>query len=232
MADGSDASRQISQIVLLDSDFTNLPQVVMEGRKVIHNVTRTAGVFFIKTIYSVLVSAFCLLFNQPFPFIPIQITLVDACIEAFPSFVTILESDTRRIQGSFLRTALSHALPYGLTVTGMIILMSLTAPFSQAERQTVMYLLLVLISMAAVIRSCIPFTKLRMFICGVMVAGTGCALALFPSLLELQAVTLPMGLFGLSGGALCLLSVLVLDRIRVLFFSENVRMPSEAGWQK
>lgn len=232
VADGSDASRQISQIVLLDSDFTNLPQVVMEGRKVIHNVTRTAGVFFIKTIYSVLVSAFCLLFNQPFPFIPIQITLVDACIEAFPSFVTILESDTRRIQGSFLRTALSHALPYGLTVTGMIILMSLTAPFSQAERQTVMYLLLVLISMAAVIRSCIPFTKLRMLICGVMVAGTGCALALFPSLLELQAVTLSMGLFGLSGGALCLLSVLVLDRIRVLFFSENVRMPSEAGWQK
>lgn len=232
VADGSDASRQISQIVLLDADFTNLPQVVMEGRKVIHNVTRTAGVFFIKTIYSVLVSAFCLLFNQPFPFIPIQITLVDACIEAFPSFVTILESDTRRIQGSFLRTALSHALPYGLTVTGMIILMSLTAPFSQAERQTVMYLLLVLISMAAVIRSCIPFTKLRMLICGVMVAGTGCALALFPSLLELQAVTLSMGLFGLSGGALCLLSVLVLDRTRVLFFSENVRMPSEAGWQK
>ena len=232
VADGSDASRQISQIVLLDSDFTNLPQVVMEGRKVIHNVTRTAGVFFIKTIYSVLVSAFCLLFNQPFPFIPIQITLVDACIEAFPSFVTILESDTRRIQGSFLRTALSHALPYGFTVTGMIILMSLTAPFSQAERQTVIYLLLVLISMVAVIRSCIPFTKLRMLICGVMVAGTGCALALFPSLLELQAVTLSMGLFGLSGGALCLLSVLVLDRIRVLFFSENVRMPSEAGWQK
>ena len=232
VADGSDASRQISQIVLLDADFTNLPQVVMEGRKVIHNVIRTAGVFFIKTIYSVLVSAFCLLFNQPFPFIPIQITLVDACIEAFPSFVTILESDTRRIQGSFLRTALSHALPYGLTVTGMIILMSLTAPFSQAERQTVMYLLLVLISMAAVIRSCIPFTKLRMLICGVMVAGTGCALALFPSLLELQAVTLSMGLFGLSGGALCLLSVLVLDRIRVLFFSENVRMPLEAGWQK
>ena len=98
VADGSDASRQISQIVLLDADFTNLPQVVMEGRKVIHNVIRTAGVFFIKTIYSVLVSAFCLLFNQPFPFIPIQITLVDACIEAFPSFVTILESDTRRIQ--------------------------------------------------------------------------------------------------------------------------------------
>src|SRR5699024_3300439 len=106
VADGSDASRQISQVVLLDSDFTHLPQVVMEGRKVIHNVTRTAQVFFIKTIYSVLVSFFCLLANVPFPFIPIQLMLIDACIEAYPSFVTILESDTRRIQGSFLRAAL------------------------------------------------------------------------------------------------------------------------------
>ena len=79
----------------MDSDFTHLPQVVMEGRKVIHNVTRTAGVFFIKTIYSVLVSIFCVLTNTPFPFIPIQITLIDACIEAYPSFLTILESDTK-----------------------------------------------------------------------------------------------------------------------------------------
>ena len=68
VAEGSDASRQISQVVLLDSDFANLPQVVMEGRRVIHNVTRTAAVFFIKTIYSVLVSLFCLILNLPFPF--------------------------------------------------------------------------------------------------------------------------------------------------------------------
>ena len=120
VADGSDASRQISQVVLLESDFTHLPQVVMEGRKVIHNVTRTAQVFFIKTIYSVLVSFFCLFTNQPFPFIPIQITLIDACIEAYPSFVTILESDIRRIRGRFLPTALSGAAPFGITAAIMI----------------------------------------------------------------------------------------------------------------
>ena len=90
----------------------------------------------------------------------------------------------------------------------------------------------IVISMAAVIRSCIPFTKLRALICAVMAAGTGCALALFSSLLEIQTVTLPMGLYVLSGGALCLIFAMVLDRIRFLFFSENVRMPSEAGWQK
>lgn len=160
VADGSDASRQISQVVLLDSDFTNLPQVVMEGRKVIHNVTRTAQVFFIKTIYSVLVSFFCLFSNQAFPFIPIQITLIDACIEAYPSFLTIVESDTRRIRGRFLPTALSHAAPFGIAVTAMIILVSFLAPFPAAQNRTVMYLLLILTSMMAVAKSCIPFTPL------------------------------------------------------------------------
>ena len=136
VADGSDASRQLAQVVLLDSDFTHLPQVVMEGRRVIHNVTRTAAVFFIKTIYSTLVSILCLAAGIPFPFIPIQITLVDACIEAWPSFLTILEADTSRIRGSFLRTALNKALPFGLTVTVMIAVVSLTAPFEAAQNQT------------------------------------------------------------------------------------------------
>ena len=179
--------------------------------------------------YSVLVSVFCLLSGQPFPFIPIQITLVDACIEAYPSFLTILESDTRRIQGSFLKTALSHAMPFGLTVTAMTVMLSLTAPFSAAERQTVMYLLLIIISMAVVIKSCIPFTRLRAFICATMALGTGCALLFFPALLEIQTVTLPMGLYTLAGSLLCLLLLLLLERIGKTFFSGNARIYSEAG---
>ncbi len=185
VADGSDASRQIAQVVLLDSDFTNLPHVVMEGRKVINNVTRTAQVFFIKTIYSVLVSFFCLFSNQPFPFIPIQVTLIDACIEAYPSFVSIVESDIRRIRGRFLPTALSHAAPFGITVAVMISVFSLLAPFGVEQRQTTMYMLLILISMGAVIKSCIPLTWLRAFVCVTMVGGTFFALAILPSLFEI-----------------------------------------------
>lgn len=188
VADGSDASRQLAQVVLLDSDFTHLPQVVMEGRKVINNVTRTAAVFFIKTIYSVLVSIFCLLANVPFPFIPIQITLIDACIEAYPSFITIVESDTRRIRGSFLKTALRNALPFGLTVTGMIIMVSLLAPFTVSQRQTVMYLALIIISMTAVIKSCVPFNLLRGFISITMVLGTFGALWILPQLFEISSL--------------------------------------------
>ncbi|MGI6008029.1 MAG: cation-translocating P-type ATPase [Ruminococcus sp.] len=214
VADGSDASRQISQVVLLNSDFTNLPQVVMEGRKVIHNVTRTAQVFFIKTIYSVLVSFLCLFTNQPFPFIPIQITLIDACIEAYPSFLTILESDTSRIKGRFLPTALGHAAPFGITVTGMIALISFLSPFTLAERQTVMYLLLILISMSAVIKSCVPFNPLRLFICVTMAAGTFGALGLLPSLFQVSPVSGEMRLYILAGAALSLLAVLLLEQMR------------------
>lgn len=214
VADGSDASRQIAQVVLLNSDFTHLPQVVMEGRKVIHNVTRTAQVFFIKTIYSVLVSFLCLFTNQPFPFIPIQITLIDACIEAYPSFLTILESDTRRVKGRFLPTALTHAAPFGITVAGMIAVISSFAPFSAAERQTEMYLLLILISMSAVIKSCIPFNPLRVFLCVTMVFGTFGALVILPSLFEVSSISGEMAVYILIGAVISFLLILFLDQIR------------------
>ena len=210
VADGSDASRQIAQVVLLDSDFTNLPQVVMEGRKVVNNVTRTASVFFIKTIYSVLVSVICLLANIPFPFIPIQITVLDAAIEGYPSFFTIWESDTRKIRGRFLKTALSNALPFALTVTAMVAVTSIIAPFTVEQRQTVMYFLLIFISMAAVVKSCIPFNGLRTFICITMVIGTFGGLAILPSLFEISAITVGMGKYLLAGGSLSVVCLLLL----------------------
>ena len=189
VADGSDASRQLAQIVLLDSDFTYLPKVVMEGRRVVNNVTRTAGVFFIKTIYSLLVSVFCLIKNVPFPFIPIQITLIDACIEAYPSFLSIVEADTRRIKGRFLSTALKNAAPFGITAAVIIALSPCVQPFIVHQGQTATYLILILISMAAVVKSCHPFNKLRIFISITMVVGTFFALFLFPSLLQITAVS-------------------------------------------
>ena len=198
VADGSDASRQLASVVLLDSDFTHLPQVVMEGRRVIHNVTRTAGVFFIKTIYSVLVSLLCLVMNFPFPFIPIQITLIDAFVEAYPSFLTILEADTRRVKGSFLRTAFANALPFGLAAAAMILLVSAVSPFSTEENRTVMYLSLILISIIAVGKSCIPFTPLRVFICITMAAGMIGALRLLSNLFQITAVSQDMAFWILA----------------------------------
>lgn len=211
VADGSEASRQIAQVVLLDSDFTNLPQVVMEGRKVIHNVTRTAQVFFIKTIYSVLVSLFCLFANQPFPFIPIQITLVDACTEAYPSFLTILESDTRRIRDRFLTAAPRHAAPFGTAVAAEIALISHTAALPEADKQTVMYVILIVISMTAVLKSCYPLSPLRIFVCVTMVIGTFGALMILPALFRVTRISAVMESYILIGGGAALLLALLLE---------------------
>ena len=161
----------------------------MEGRKVVNNVTRTAGVFFIKTIYSLLLSLLCLIGNISFPFIPIQITLIDAAMEAYPSFLTIFESDTRRIQGSFLKKAIGNALPFALTATSLMAFVALFLPLPAAQKQTMMYFLLILTTMAAVIKSCVPFTALRIFICVTMVIGTFMTLWLFPALLEITALS-------------------------------------------
>lgn len=214
IADGSDASRQIAQVVLMDSDFTHLPQVVMEGRKVIHNVTRTAGVFFIKTIYSVLISIFCILTNTPFPFIPMQITLIDACIEAYPSFLTILESDTRKIKGKFLSTALWNAAPFGIVAAVMIAVTTLFLPMASGEKQTIMYLTLIIISMTAVIRSCIPFNILRGFICVTMIGGTFGALLILPGLFEIHAMTIAMWVHFLIGNLTSVAGLLIILNLR------------------
>lgn len=213
VADGSDACRQLAQVVLLDSDFTHLPQVVMEGRKVVNNVTRTAQVFFIKTIYSVLVSMFCLLTNQPFPFIPVQITLIDAFAEGYPSFLTIVEANIRRLRGRFLPTALGGALPFALAVTAMVILVAFVAPFDAAGQRTLAYLLLIWITVLAVVKSCHPFNLLRVFICITMVLGMGTALVLLPDLFGVAAFSAAIAAAFLIGAALSLVVVRVMERL-------------------
>lgn len=116
MAQGSDAARQISQVVLPDSDFSALPSVLSEGRRVVNNITRVAGVFFVKTIYSVLLSLVCLVLNIPFPFMPIQITLIDLIIEGYPAFFISFEPDNRRITGRFLPSVLRRAFPNAVSI--------------------------------------------------------------------------------------------------------------------
>ena len=116
MGNGSDAAKQTAQLVLLNSDFSVLKDVISEGRRVINNLTKSAGVFFIKTIYSVLLCILCLICNIDFPFIPIQITLIDAVIEAFPAFFMSFEKNDAKVRNSFLKSALSAALPNGIAI--------------------------------------------------------------------------------------------------------------------
>ena len=107
---GCDAAKQAAQLVLLNSDFSVLQDVISEERRVINNLTKSAGVFFIKTIYSILLCILCLICNMDFPFIPIQITLIDAVIEAFPAFFMSFEKNDKKCDKSFLQSAAQRLL--------------------------------------------------------------------------------------------------------------------------
>ena len=199
MAEGDGATRQISNLVLLDSDFTTLPDVLFEGRRVVNNVTRVSSVFFIKTIYSFILSIICALTAIAFPFIPIQVTLIDLAIEGYPAFFLSFEGDERKVVGKFLPTALKNASVNALLVVANIIAVYLIGQnqgFSSLDTTTLMYYLLVGISCMAVVRACLPLNPLRIFLVFSTIIGIYVAAMLFHNILEIGFLTSQtMGLF-------------------------------------
>lgn len=199
MAEGDGATRQISNLVLLDSDFTTLPDVLFEGRRVVNNVTRVSSVFFIKTIYSFILSIICALTTIAFPFIPIQVTLIDLAIEGYPAFFLSFEGDKRKVVGKFLPTALKNASVNALLVVANIIAVYLIGQnqgFSSLDTTTLMYYLLVGISCMAVVRACLPLNPLRIFLVFSTIIGIYVAAMLFHNILEIGFLTSQtMGLF-------------------------------------
>lgn len=222
MAEGDSATRQIANLVLLDSDFTSLPDVLFEGRRVVNNVTKVASIFFIKTIYSFLLALICIVTNLAFPFIPIQITLIDLAIEGYPSFFLSFEGDKTKVHKGFLKTVITNALPNALLVILNIVvvyLYSQSANLSAIETTTVMYYLLVGVSLLAVIRACMPFNPLRIFLAVTTTVGVYVAAFLFQSLLHvgtLTSKTLPIFLIMISISAIIRVIVEIVKKRKVV----------------
>ena len=191
LPDASDAAKQVSQIVLLNSDFSVLKDVLMEGRRVVNNITNVARIFFIKTIYSVLLSLFCILTNTAFPFIPIQITLIDLIIEGYTSFFITFEKNKKPITGAFLPTALTNAAPFAIVIMFNIIVLTIIGNVIGIESgvlTTMMYILIGFVSILAVQEVCTPFTKIHTFLFTTTLVGFYVAALLFNKLLELSPV--------------------------------------------
>lgn len=137
MASGSDATRNISQIVLLDSNFASMPKIVLEGRRTINNIERSATLFLVKTIYASILALIFLVANMPYPFMPIQLTLISMVTIGIPSFVLALEPNKERIKGSFLKNVISKAIPSALTVVINIIIVAIIS--YKLDMQTEVY---------------------------------------------------------------------------------------------
>ena len=129
MANGSDASKNVSQLVLLDSNFSSMPKIVLEGRRTINNIERSASLFLVKTIYSCINAFLFLLIGEQYPFEPIQLSLIGMVTIGIPSFVLALEPNKEKISGNFLYNVISRSLPTALCVVASILALTILNKF-------------------------------------------------------------------------------------------------------
>ena len=118
MAEGSDAAKNIANVVLMDSNFAAMPEIVNQGRRVVNNIRTAASMFLIKTIFSVLLCLITIFWGDSYPFEPIQMSLISACAVGIPTFLLAQENNFNKIESGFLRYVFMNAFPAAVTITG------------------------------------------------------------------------------------------------------------------
>ena len=192
MASGSDAARQVASLVLLDCNFASMPEVVMEGRRVINNIRRSASLFLTKTVFSFLLSLLSLITGAGYPFVPIQLTLFSTASVGLPSFLLALEPNRTRVEGRFMPYVLSKALPGGLTIAlGAWVLSALAASrgLSGGEGGTLATLYLVAVGLMVLLASCWPLNLKRAGVFLLSTVTLAVALLGFPWFFELTMLS-------------------------------------------
>ncbi|WP_411677055.1 HAD-IC family P-type ATPase [Caproicibacter sp.] len=195
MASGSDAARTVSQIVLMDSDFSSMPRIVAEGRRCINNLQRSASLFLVKAIFSAAIAVFFLFLASAYPFQPIQFTLINAVSIGTPSFLLALEPNRDRLHGSFIGNVMKKSLPGAVTMTlNILLLVSLSSylGFSAAEQSSLAVLITGYTGLLILFKVCLPFNTARAFLFASMTAAFILALVFFPAVFEVTAPTIPM----------------------------------------
>lgn len=180
MAGGSDAAKQAAQLTLLDADFSVMPEIVAQGRRVIANITRSAALFLTKTLFSIALTVLLLFIPGSYPFQPIQLTLISSLFIGLPSFVLALEPNTERSSGSFLRKVLLKAAPGAASVAVCAsCAMLLRGRYGQEVCSTLATLSAGFASLITLIRVSRPLNALRAALAAVMMlAFIGAALVL------------------------------------------------------
>ena len=203
MASGSAAARNVSEIVLVDNDFAHMPEVVAEGRRSINNLQRSASLFLVKTVFSALLTFLCI-FLPPYPFIPIQMTLLSSAVIGWPSFALSMEPNRERVTGGFLANVLRRSLPASVAIVAAVLAVQLLGePLGMdfAQRSTCALYLSAAVGVALIVRISWPLTPLRtallVSVMGILI--TGCLV--FPSFFSLERPTVTMALFLVVCGA-------------------------------
>ncbi len=195
MQSGSEAARNVSNLVLLDSNFASMPKVVAEGRRSINNIERSASLFLSKTVYSSLLALLFLFIRLPFLFEPIQMTLINALCIGIPSFLLAMQGNKDIIRGSFIGNVLRVALPNGVTaVLAMIAVLVCSGifDFSTPQMSSVATIVLAAISFMITARCCHPVKPWKIAMLSVLIGGFIFGTGMFPAFFGMTAFNLKM----------------------------------------
>ena len=160
MANGSEAVRSVSHMVLLDSKFSSMPQVVYEGRRVINNIQKSSSLFLMKTMFAIFISIFVICIGKPYPFSPIQFILLEIFVIGLPSFFLALQPNTNPIKGRFLSNVAKNTAPAGFCLVGSVVAMyiyQMFVPISTDLLVTMSSLAVVTTGFIALFAMCKPF---------------------------------------------------------------------------
>jgi cation-transporting ATPase E len=167
MASGSEAARNVSHLVLLDSNFSSMPKVVSEGRRVINNIQRVSTLFLTKTIFSFLLAIVAIIRQGVYPIQPNQLILIDYLVIGIPSFFLALEPNNKQVKGKFLWNILKAALPGALVVMiNSLIIFAFEGPLGMTAKvtETLIVISATVVSLTVLFRVSTPFNKLRRII--------------------------------------------------------------------
>lgn len=191
MAAGSDAAKQSAHIVLLDSDFACLKNIVSEGRTIIANIERVSSLYLSKTIYSILLSVIFILLQKPYPFIPVQLSLISAACIGFPSFILTLEHTESVNSTGFLRHVMRTALPAALTMVGTLLVVQIISPFWAGDDVLTYTLDLIVggaVGIMVVVRVCRPMNLLRGLLCVCVIILFSTGILLVPDFFGIRSI--------------------------------------------
>lgn len=194
MASGSEAARNVSHLVLMDSNFSSMPKVVNEGRRVINNVQRVATLFLTKTMFSIILVIIALLTRGRYPITPSQLFMIDFLVIGLPSFVLSLQPNHEQVRGKFLANVLSKAFP-GALVVGLqtLIIMWLATPsmlnFTIEARSTLIVISATFTSFIVLYRVLKPFNGLKRLLFGFMFMIFITAVIFLPEFFEFNALS-------------------------------------------
>lgn len=191
MASGSQAASQVAQIVLLNSQFSAMPAIVAEGRRVINNIQRAASLFLVKNIFSFALTLLLLFIDMPYPLLPIQLSLISTFTIGIPSFFLALEPNYARVEGKFMRNVIRRAMPGGLTNLTIVLLAGFfTSTFGLSNEQlnTICVWVMSAVGLVTLYHASVPFTRLRLAVLAAMTAAMLFSLLVIPAFFDLPVL--------------------------------------------